>query len=284
MKILTTLVVGIVAVVAVAGPVRADAASRALPEVSAGDVMPYLQQLQTIADRNGGNRAHGTRGYLESVEYVRDVLVRAGFRTQVQRFSSDGTGYNLIADWPGGNPDDTVVLGAHLDSVPEGPGINDNGSGSAAILATAVAVSKAKFRPAKHLRFAWWGAEEKGMVGSAAYLAQLPTPQVRQIDAYLNFDMTGINPANEVLVIDVENGLAKPFDDFYAQHNVGTFEIGVASSDHVSFDAYGIAVGGFTTGLDDCYHQACDRVENISPATEALSTNAIVHAVQEIAR
>ncbi len=71
---------------------------------------------------------------------------------------------NVIAELPGKNMNNVVMAGAHLDSVPEGPGINDNGSGSAALLETALMM--AKLKPQNTLRFAWWGAEELGLVGS----------------------------------------------------------------------------------------------------------------------
>ena len=75
------------------------------------------------------------------------------------------TDYNVIAELPGKNPNNVVMAGAHLDSVIEGPGINDNGSGSAALLETALLM--ANLNPQNTLRFAWWAAEEQGLVGSA---------------------------------------------------------------------------------------------------------------------
>ena len=79
--------------------------------------------------------------------------------------------------------------GAHLDSVAQGPGINDNGSGSAAILETALQLAKVK--PRNKLRFAWWGAEEAGLVGSTDYVANLTPAELDKIALYLNFDMVG---------------------------------------------------------------------------------------------
>ncbi|MEE9473736.1 MAG: M28 family peptidase, partial [Acidimicrobiia bacterium] len=66
---------------------------------------------------------------------------------------------NVIADSPGGRDDRVVVVGAHLDSVPEGPGIQDNGSGSAAILEIALQMAELGIEPRNQVRFAWWGAE-----------------------------------------------------------------------------------------------------------------------------
>ncbi len=96
---------------------------------------------------------------------------------------------NVLAESPAGDPNNVIMAGAHLDSVQQGPGINDNGSGSAAILE--VALQMAKVKPVNKLRFAWWGAEEAGLVGSTAYVAGLSEAERDQIELYLNFDMVG---------------------------------------------------------------------------------------------
>ncbi|MGH2477404.1 MAG: M28 family peptidase, partial [Candidatus Limnocylindrales bacterium] len=99
------------------------------------------------------------------------------------------TDVNVIAELPGKNDDNVVMAGAHLDSVGEGPGINDNGSGSAAILETALNI--AKLEPENTLRFAWWGAEESGLIGSHAYVDGLSQAERDRIALYLNYDMVG---------------------------------------------------------------------------------------------
>ena len=93
----------------------------------------------------------------------------------------------MIAETGSGNDANTVMAGAHLDSVQEGAGINDNGSGSAALLETAIQMQKVK--PNNTVRFAWWGAEESGLLGSEHYVANLTQPQIEDIALYLNFDM-----------------------------------------------------------------------------------------------
>ncbi len=170
------------------GPARAAAA----PDIPIAAVKAHLSQLQSIATANGGNRAHGRPGYQASLTYLKGKLDAAGFTTTVQRFTASGrTGYNLIADWPGGDPNRVLMAGSHLDSVSSGPGINDNGSGSAAVLETALAVARSGYQPAKHLRFAWWGAEELGLVGSRHYVNSLSSADRSKITGYLNFDMIG---------------------------------------------------------------------------------------------
>ena len=96
---------------------------------------------------------------------------------------------NVIAELPGANNNNVVMAGAHLDSVRAGPGINDNGSGSAALLETAQQL--AHLKPQNTLRFAWWGAEEAGLVGSTAYVNGLSQAEKDRIALYMNYDMVG---------------------------------------------------------------------------------------------
>ena len=98
----------------------------------------------------------------------------------------------MIADSRKGKKGRTIVSGAHLDSVEEGPGINDNGSGTSAQLETAEQVAPLKGGPRNRVRFAFWGAEEAGLVGSTAYVAeQAENGGLSEIEANLNFDMVG---------------------------------------------------------------------------------------------
>ncbi|MFD0398779.1 M20/M25/M40 family metallo-hydrolase [Kitasatospora sp. NPDC127121] len=272
--------------------VAATAAERrpapAAPTVEAAEVMPHLQALQRIADRNGGNRAHGTKGYAESVAYMKHALDRAGFQTQLRRFSHDGKdGYNLIADWQGGDPDHVLLTGAHLDSVTMGPGINDNGSGSAAVLTTALQVAKAKLKPERHLRFAWWGAEELGMVGSADYVKNLSAGDRKAIDLYLNLDQAGSKNLQQYLLVkdakNNETAAFQAFEKWFTDRGLATFDIPLDSSDSQPFGDAGIPSSGFSSGVSDCIHSACDNLANVDPATQATSTNAMIGVVWQFA-
>jgi len=95
----------------------------------------------------------------------------------------------VIAESVGGDPNNVITVGAHLDSVGTGPGINDNGSGSSAILEIAEEMSG--FGPRNPVRFIWFGAEESGLLGSEHYVATLPDAERERIAAMLNFDMIG---------------------------------------------------------------------------------------------
>ncbi|MFE0241928.1 M28 family metallopeptidase [Streptomyces sp. NPDC058991] len=276
-------------------------AALAAPDIPLANVKAHLSELQSIAGANGGNRAHGRPGYKASIDYVKAKLDAAGFTTTVQQFTSSGaTGYNLIADWPGGDPNQVLMAGAHLDSVSSGPGMNDNGSGSAGVLETALAVSRAQLQPAKHLRFAWWGAEELGLVGSRYHVNSLPSAERSKISGYLNFDMIG-SPNPGYFVYDDDPVIEQTFKDFYAGLGVPT-EIeteGDGRSDHASFKNVGIAVGGLFTGasrtkssaqaqkwggtagqaFDRCYHSSCDTTSNINDTALDRNSDAIAHAV-----
>jgi aminopeptidase S len=278
-----------------------DAATAAAPDLPVAGVKAHLAQLQSIATANGGNRAHGRAGYKASLDYVKAKLDAAGYTTTIQQFTSSGrTGYNLIADWPGGDTNQVVMAGSHLDSVSSGPGINDNGTGSAAILETALAVSRAGYHPTKHLRFAWWGAEELGLVGSRYYVNNLSSANRAKISGYLNFDMIG-SPNPGYFVYDDDPAIEKTFKDYYAGLGVPT-EIeteGDGRSDHAPFKSAGVPVGGLFTGasrtksaaqaakwggtagqaFDRCYHSSCDTTSNINDTALDRNSDAIAYAV-----
>ena len=105
--------------------------------------------------------------------------------------SEEVSAENVIAETKSGDGDNVVMAGAHLDSVTEGPGINDNGTGTATLLETAKQISKLDVSPKNKIRFAWWGAEEEGLIGSTEYVAALSEAAGADIALYLNFDMIG---------------------------------------------------------------------------------------------
>ncbi len=94
---------------------------------------------------------------------------------------------SIIAELPGTEPGAVIMLGAHLDSVLEGPGINDDGSGVAALLE--IAASLAGTRPRATIRLAVWSGEELGLHGSYRYATALSEDHARAILVYANVDM-----------------------------------------------------------------------------------------------
>ncbi|MFI1755698.1 M28 family metallopeptidase [Streptomyces sp. NPDC020571] len=303
-----TLVTGGSAAGAATAPAHptASATAAAAPDIPIANVKAHLSQLQSIATANGGNRAHGRAGYQASLNYVKAKLDAAGFTTRVQQFTASGrTGYNLIADWPGGDASQVVMAGSHLDSVTSGPGINDNGSGSSAVLETALAVARSGYQPAKHLRFAWWGAEELGLVGSRYYVNSLGSAERAKISGYLNFDMIG-SPNPGYFVYDDDPTIEKTFKDYFAGLGIST-EIeteGDGRSDHAPFKNAGVPVGGLFSGadyrktsaqaakwggtagqpFDRCYHSSCDTTANINDTALNRNSDAIAYAVWELSQ
>ncbi|MEV0675531.1 M28 family metallopeptidase [Actinosynnema sp. NPDC050436] len=281
----------------------------AVPDIPLANVQAHLNSFQTIANNNGGNRAHGRPGYRASLDYVKAKLDAVGYTTSVQQFTSNGaTGYNLIADWPGGDANNVLMLGGHLDSVSAGPGINDNGTGSAGILEVALTVAKENLKPQKHLRFGWWGAEELGLVGSTYYVNQLPAAEKSKIKAYLNFDMTGSpNPGYFVY-----SASGQPSGSLQLQQTLEAGFNGVVAteltsvggrSDHAQFARAGIPVGGLFTGaettktaaqaskwggqsgvaFDRCYHRSCDTTSNIDTTALDRMTDVIAYSLWTLA-
>ncbi|XVS61063.1 M28 family peptidase [Actinosynnema sp. CA-299493] len=289
--------------VATAAPVSTSA----VPDIPVANVQAHLTDLQTIATNNGGNRAHGRPGYLASVNHLKAKLDAAGYQTSVQQFTSSGaTGYNLIADWPGGDPNDVLMLGGHLDSVSAGPGINDNGTGSAGLLEVALTVAREGLAPTKHIRFGWWGAEELGLVGSTYYVNNLPTTERSRIKAYLNFDMIGSpNPGYFVYSASGQpTGSLLLQQTLQAAFSVPTELTSVGGrSDHAAFARAGIPVGGTFTGaevtktsaqaqkwggtagvaFDRCYHRSCDTITNVDVTALDRNSDAIAHTLWTLA-
>ncbi len=218
---------------------------------------------------------------------------------------------NVIAETTTGRTDRVVVSGAHLDSVIEGPGINDNGSGSAAQLEVALQMAELEIEPVNQVRFIWFGAEEAGLVGSAYYVSQLSKRELKDIAVMLNFDMIGSpNPGWFVYDGDASDtastgstgsGVVEDvFADFFA--SIGR-EIEPTAfdgrSDYDAFVAAGIPAGGLFTGAEDimtaeqaakwdgiagmafdpCYHQACDTFANVDLVALDEMTDAMADAI-----
>ncbi|TDD59855.1 M28 family peptidase [Actinomadura darangshiensis] len=315
-RMIATLGAAALAAAALLAPSASAApATLAAPDVPLANVKAHLSQLQSIASSNGGNRAHGRPGFRASLDYVQAKLDAAGYQTSVQSFSRSGaTGYNLIADWPGGDVDDTLMTGAHLDSVTAGPGINDNGSGTAATLETALAVARENYQPDRHLRFAWWGAEELGLVGSTYYVDNLPSSERSKITGYLNFDMVGSpNPGYFAYDGDGSSGSGGPAGSAEIEQVLRayfqTIDVPVQDtafdgrSDYGPFIRVGIPAGGLFTGaegrktsqqaqlwggqagiaFDRCYHSSCDTTSNIDDTALDRNADAIANAVWTLA-
>ncbi|MGA8850609.1 MAG: M28 family metallopeptidase [Aeromicrobium sp.] len=223
---------------------------------------------------------------------------------------------NVIADLPSKskvrNPDQTVVVGAHLDSVTEGAGINDNGSGSAGILEIAEQLAALKYtkKLERPVRFAFWGAEEAGLLGSEHYVDNLSTAERGKIYANLNFDMIG-SPNYGRFVYDGDGSDSDPagppgsgaiediFTGYFDSKKLASAPTEFSGrSDYGPFIAVGIPAGGLFTGAegiktaeeavmfggtagvayDVCYHSACDDIGNVNTKALQEMGDAAAHA------
>ncbi|MGW6932753.1 proprotein convertase P-domain-containing protein [Lentzea sp. NPDC054927] len=259
-----------------------------IPDIDIAAVKQHLTQFNTIATQNGGNRRSTTAGYRASVTYVKDKLTAAGYSVTEQPCTSgctSGAGPNVIAEWPGGNANNVYMFGAHLDSVSAGPGINDNGSGSSALLETALVLSRTNPTMLNKVRFAWWTDEEQGLLGSRFYVSQLPATERTKIKTYHNFDMVGsINGGYFINNINsTQSAHMKAYWDSLSLSPEENTE-GRNRSDDASFTNAGIPASGYAMGasatktsaqatkwggtaggaFDPCYHRACDTTANIS--------------------
>ena len=226
------------------------------------------------------------------------------------------TSRNVLAQTKTGDPARTVMAGAHLDSVPDGPGINDDGSGTAALLEIATKMG-ASPPVGQAVRFAWWGSEEEGLVGSTKYVDGLSEPDRRAIAAYLNFDMVG-SPNAGYLAYDGDNsdnvgaGPGPAGSDVIERTLVDALgAVGVRAegtdfdgrSDYGAFIDAGIPSGGLFTGAeevktpeqarlwggtagrayDPCYHQRCDRLAGVDQVAFDRNVDAMATGIGRLA-
>ncbi len=242
-----------------------------------------------------------------------ELLAQPGSTARVMVDYVTKESVNVIGELRGKNRRNVVMAGAHLDSVEEGAGINDNGSGSAGLLE--VAQNLGNHKPQNTLRFAFWGAEEIGLVGSTQWVADQPQKELDKIALYLNFDMIGspnyylgVYDANEstfpapdgVPIPEGSVAVERIFESFYTwadePYDDSQFS---GRSDYQAFIANDIPAGGLFTGaegvktdeqqeiwggtagdwFDPCYHQACDDLGNVDLHALDVNSDAVAFAV-----
>ncbi|MDT5130405.1 MAG: hypothetical protein QOH54_6049, partial [Mycobacterium sp.] len=223
---------------------------------------------------------------------------------------------NVVAQTKTGSTSDVVMAGAHLDSVPEGPGINDNGSGVAAVLETAVQLGSSP--PVRNaVRFAFWGAEELGLLGSTKYVETLDVEALKDIALYLNFDMLASpNPGyftydgDQSAPPSADGGVPRvPEGSAGIERTLAAYLDGAGKapedtdfngrSDYDAFTQAGIPAGGLFAGaeenktveqaqrwggqadqpFDPNYHKKSDTLEHIDRTALEIQGRGVAHAV-----
>ena len=257
---------------------------------------------------------------------VTNGITGSTVRLRTDTIAEDRDTFNILAETRGGNPNSVMVVGAHLDSVARGPGINDNGSGSAGILeiARAIAMDPEYADPAtgirNKVRFAWWGAEEHGLIGSTRYVSSLGADELAKIKLNLNFDMIA-SPNYGRFVYDGDNSqfpvsggsaegpagsgeIERIFHDYFGSVALASEETAFSGrSDYGPFIARGIPAGGLFTGAegvktaaqvakfggtagvayDRCYHLGCDTLANLNLTGFEEMADAAAHTALTLA-
>ncbi|MFF4948372.1 M28 family peptidase [Streptomyces chattanoogensis] len=288
-------------------PVVGRATAGDAPDIDVAKVQAHLTELNAIATRNGGTRKSSGQGYRDSVAYVKNKLQAAGYTVTEQPCTSGcstGAGPNLIAEWPQGDAGTVYMFGSHLDSVGAGPGINDNGSGSAALLETALTLAEQNPAMAARVRFGWWTDEEQGLNGSDFYVGSLSATERAKIKAYYNFDMIASTNGG-YFINHVNSAAAQPMKAYWDSLNLQPEENteGAGRSDDYSFEQAGIATSGYAMGAgarktsaqaakwggtanrayDSCYHQSCDTTSNINSTGLNRSVDGIAYTLWKLA-
>ncbi|KAH7117972.1 hypothetical protein B0J11DRAFT_96698 [Dendryphion nanum] len=245
----------------------------------------------------------------DSINGGANVTVKLNVLTDIQVQTTN----NVIATSNCGNPNSTIVLGAHTDSVAAGPGINDDGSGTIGILEVAKQLAKYKVNHA--VRFGFWSGEEEGLLGSTYYVEHASPSDLAGIRLYLNFDMiaspnyihaiydgdgSAFNATGPAGSAEIESFFEKYFASVGQNSTATAFD---GRSDYAAFIDAGIPAGGTFTGaeeiktpeeavlfggtagqaLDPNYHAAGDTVENLSAQAFVLHTRAAAAAVAKYA-
>ncbi|TQV92437.1 hypothetical protein V2A60_007131 [Cordyceps javanica] len=264
-----------------------------------GEPTPHQVATFGLTSSRGGALADRLRGG-ERVDAI--AYVDAAIETVHTR--------NVVAQTTAGDPDNCVVLGGHSDSVEAGPGINDDGSGSLSLLE--IAVQLANFKVRNCVRFAWWSAEEEGLVGSTFYADSLSPAENQKVRVFVDLDMLA-SPNYAYQVYNATNAenpegseeLRDLVVGWYAAQGLNhTFSVFDGRSDYVGFIDNGIPAGGWSTGAegikteaeaalfggvagewyDKNYHQIGDDVSNLNLEAWEVNTKLIAHTVATYAR
>jgi Zn-dependent M28 family amino/carboxypeptidase len=287
-----------------------DAGAEAVVIFNQGDTTGPGDRLGVVNPTLGAYQANGP--VVGTSFAAGEALAQAGSTARLEVLEPETrTDYNVIAELPGKNTDNVVMAGAHLDSVTAGPGINDNGSGSAALLETALLMAKAN--TPNTLRFAWWAAEEEGLVGSTDYVNGLTPEERDRIALYMNYDMVGspnyflgVYDADQstfpapVVVPEGSEAIEDLYESYYTKvgqpYDDSEFS---GRSDYEAFILAGIPSGGLFTGaevrkteeqeaiwggtageqFDPCYHEECDTIGNYDPVALEVNSDLIAFAM-----
>jgi Peptidase family M28 len=246
----------------------------------------YRTVVETLASDDLAGRDNGTPGSVAAQDFLIAQLsafaqpLTAGATGPDAYRQAFGVGTNLVGIIPGSDlADQYVIVGAHYDHLGSdctgsGPednvcnGATDNATGVTAALAVARSIAGDEQAPRRSVVIALWDAEEDGLLGSAAYLANPLVPLAHTV-AYVNFDMQGTNisPAlrNVTVLVGAETGGPNLVTAATTAKGASTLDtvmlsllFGQGRSDHANFVNAGIPSAFFTDATPPCYHTVGD--------------------------
>lgn len=277
----------------------------------------HLKEFERIALKYPGEYRAAAQGHQETVQYIKNKLADSGLIVSEETVQYGGsTQLNLFAETASGDANQLIIVGAHLDSVSAGPGINDDGSGAATVLELALQVAKNKdFKPVNKLKFAWWAFEEPGMIGSTYHVNRLSEAEKAKIAMYLNLDMIATaapdyyygvedgdlavsasdpkvpaaylevfkDPAYLAKCKAIKSALVSYFTAYPVPKNEIVSSALHGDEDWEAFLLNRIPFGGLYSGKDKCNHQACDTYANLNMDLLLINAKAIASVMQKFA-
>lgn len=265
---------------------KGSAYRAALESINAAELHAYVDHL--AADALEG-RESGTRGGRATADFLASRLARP----PLQGGAADGGFFqpfapnfrNILVRLEGSDPElkqQYIIVGAHYDHIGYGNyrtsldgvgqihnGADDNASGTSGLMELIDALAMLPESPRRSILFAFWDAEEKGLLGSRHWVAH-PTVPLQQVVAMVNLDMIGRLRNNRLLVLGTRTGYG--LRRLAALENEGlglTLEFPWKMSpeaDHYPFFERGIPVLMVNTDLHENYHRATDDAALVNTA------------------
>ena len=255
------------------------------------DLVDSIEE-QVYAYEKIGIKATGTAGFDSATEWLINRYTALGYSPTVDTFLvGEDTSYNVIVEKPGSEPNKWIIVGAHFDSVDEGPGANDNGSGVIATLEIARLIKDVDTKIG--VSIVNFGAEENGLVGSRHYVANTLADETdEEIQLMFNLDQIGgaITSNNSTIVCERDEDDSPFYNNEMSYRKTDTLGrlvylyttispiLGRAErSDYEPFEDVGLVVTGlYQNTPNPHYHNATDITANIDiPALKEVIKGAV---------
>jgi hypothetical protein len=282
----------------------------------------FLVDNGALVRVNDAGRAHGViialqNGTYDSTRTVPTLIMRNEDYGRISRIMDDGTAvtlriniqnreypegktvYNAIAEIPGGDKkDEIVMLGGHYDSWQAATGATDNGIGSSMMLEAVRLLMAVHAQPRRTIRIALWSGEEEGLLGSLAYVQQHfgsfenPKPEYAKLDAYFNIDSGTGKPRGATVfgpagAADMVRDAMMPFSDWGFMGALATTSRATGGTDSTSFNNAGLPGVGLAQDSFDygsfTHHTNLDTYERIYEEDVREGAAEIASAVYAIA-